>query len=154
MHYRVYVDSFFIQEFAINFYVLLLCKICFISTAKYKKIALVALLLATYQTMLLFVNFPQHIVLFYGLLWFFNVVGAYLGVRMCFGKNRTIVYIKRILIYMIFLLLIGGIMLGLLPRFEIFRKSSVKVLFFLIFGALCICFFFSIYDKFVYTISI
>lgn len=136
MHYRVYIDSFFIQELVINFYVLLLCKVCFISTKKYKNLVLAALFLATYQTAILFIDFPEKQILFYGLLWILNVVGAYVGIRICFGKSSGLVYIKRIVVYMLFLIMVGGIMLGLLPRFESFKKSSVKIFFFLVVGAL------------------
>ena len=136
MQYQVYLDSFFVQEFAINFYVLLLCKICFISTAKYRKIVLASLFLASYQTVTLLIDFPTQIILFYGVLWWWNVLGAYLGVRICFGKSKVMVYIKQIAVYMMFLFIVGGAMLGLLPRFDIFKKSSVKVVFFLISGAL------------------
>ena len=136
MQYQVYLDSFFVQEFAINFYVLLLCKICFISTTKYRKIVLASLFLASYQTATLLIDFPKQIILFYGFLWFWNVLGTYLGVRICFGKNKTLVYIKHIAVYMMFLFIVGGVLLGLLPRFDIFKKSSLKVVFFLIAGAL------------------
>ena len=136
MHYQVYLDSFFLQEFAINFYVLLLCKICFMSSSKYKNIVFASLVLSSYQMAILFIDFPEQYFFYYGLLWFFNVLGAYLGIRICFGKNKTMVYIKQVIIYMIFLFVVGGVMLGLLPRFEVFKKSSIKVGFFLISGTL------------------
>ena len=136
MHYQVYLDSFFMQEFVINFYVLLLCKVCFISTTKYRNIIWASLFLASYQTATLLMDFPKQIIPFYGFLWFWNVLGAYVGVRICFGKNKTMVYIKQIAVYMMFLFVVGGVMLGLLPRFDIFKKSSVKVIFFLASGAL------------------
>lgn len=135
MHYQVYLDSYFLQEFAINVYVLLLCKICFIGTTKNRKIMLAALFLAAYQTIQLFIDFPEHNFLFYGSLWFFNALGAWCGIRLCFGKSKLLVYIKQIVVYMIFLLVVGGMMLGLLPRLEIFKKSSVKVVFFSVSGA-------------------
>lgn len=134
MYYKLYIDVFFIQEFVINFYVLLLCKICFIGMVRYRRIALAAAILATYQTTMLFVSFPQPPFCFFLMLWMLNVVGAYLGVRVCFGKNRVLVYIKQIAIYMIWLLVIGGIFVGILPRVELFRESSVKGIFFIVIG--------------------
>lgn len=135
MYYQLYIDSFFVQEFVINLYVLLLCKVCFISTVRYRRIVLAAIIIATYQTGMLFVTFPKHPILFFVIFSIWNVTGAYLGVRMCFGKSKAIIYIRRINIYIILLFVIGGIFLGLLPRFELFRKSSVKGIFFIVAGA-------------------
>ena len=134
MYYKLYIDTFFIQEFVINFYVLLLCKICFIGRVRYRRIALAAAILAGYQTSMLFVPFPQHPFLFFLMLWILNVVGAYYGVRVCFGKNSAVVYIKQIAVYMIWLLIIGGFFVGILPRVELFRESSVKGIFFIVIG--------------------
>ena len=135
MYYQLYIDSFFVQDFVINVYVLLLCEICLVSVARYSRIALAAVFLAFYQTAMFFVPFPQQPILFYGMLWLLNVIGTYLGMRMCFGKDKIVVYIKRIAVYMILLLVTGGIFMGILPRFESFRKSSVKGIFFIVAGA-------------------
>lgn len=136
MCYQLYLDSFWVQEFVINFYVLLLCKICFVSTIRYRRITLAAIILSVYQTAMFFIPFPQQPFLFYSMLWLLNIIGAYFGVRVCFGKNKTVVYIKQIAIYIIFLCITGGIFMGILPRFQLFKNSPVKVIFFVVAGAL------------------
>ena len=135
MYYQLHLDIFLIQEFVMNIYVLLLCKICFISTVGFRRIVCGAVFLAFYQTLLLVIPYPSQLFLFYGMLWSLNVIGACLGIRLCFGKIGIKVYIKRVSTYMILVLVTGGIFMGILPRFVLFRNSAVKLFLFIVTGA-------------------
>lgn len=135
MHYQVYLDSLLVQELIVNFYVLELCRLSLMSTATHKRLLLSALFTGVYQVILLCIPFPENIVLFYGMVFICYIFGSFLTVLIAFKKSDLKVYIKRILHYMSFLLIIGGIFMGILPRFSFYNRSEVKGLFFFIAGA-------------------
>ncbi len=135
MQYRIYLDSLFIQEVILNFYVLMLCRICLISTATRKRLILASVFAGGYQVLLFLLPLPGQIVLFYIVLLGIYMLGSFVTIRIAFGKSNCVVYIKRISVYMVFTLVIGGIFLGILPRFSFYNHSKVKVIIFLIAGA-------------------
>lgn len=135
MYYQVYLDSLFIQEIIINFYVLNLCRICLISTATQKRLIASSMFGGGFQVLLFLLPYPDQTILFYIVLFFLFMSGSFFLVRIAFGKGKIKVYIKRIVTYMIFTLITGGTFMGILPRLQIYRCSKVKVLFFLIIGA-------------------
>lgn len=136
MHYQIYLDSLLVQELIVNFYVLELCRLSLMSTATHKRLMFAALFAGVYQVILLCIPFPENIVLFYGMVFICYTMGSFLTVLIAFGKNNIKVYIKRMLHYMAFLLTIGGIFMGILPRFSFYKNSEVKGLFFFSTGAM------------------
>ncbi len=134
MQYRIYLDSLFIQEVILNFYVLMLCRICLISTATRKRLILASVFAGGYQVLLFLLPLPKQIVLFYTVLLGLYMLGSFITMRIAFGKSKRLVYIKCISVYMVFMLVVGGIFLGVLPRFAFYNHSKVKFIFFLIAG--------------------
>ena len=136
MQYRIYLDSLFIQEVILNFYVLMLCRICLISSATRKRLILASVFAGGYQVFLFLLPLPTQPVLFYTALLGLYMVGSFVTMRIAFGNTKHLVYIKRISIYMVFMLIVGGIFLGILPKFAFYNRSKVKFIFFLIVGAM------------------
>lgn len=135
MHYQIYLDSLFIQEVIVNFYVLELCRLSLVSTATHKRLILASVFAGGYQVLLLCVSFPENIVLFYSLVFVFYILGGFLASLIAFGKNTIKVYIKRITHYMTCMLIIGGVFMGILPQFSFYNRSEVKAILFLGMGA-------------------
>ena len=131
MYYQIYLDSLFIQEVIVNFYVLELCRLSLVSTATHKRLMLAAIFAGGYQVILLCISFPENIVLFYSLTSLLFTLGGFLTCRIAFGKNTAKVYIKLMVNYMTYMLIIGGIFMGLLPRFSFYNNSEVKAIYFL-----------------------
>lgn len=136
MHYQIYLDSLFIQELIVNFYVLELCRLSLMSTATHKRLIAAAAFAGVYQVILLCIPFPDNIVLFYSLVFIFYTLGSFLTIFIAFGKNKIKVYIKRIVHYMTYLLIIGGVFMGILPNFAFFNRSKVKAVLFFCAGTL------------------
>ncbi len=148
MHYQIYLDSLFIQEVIVNFYVLMLCKICLMSTATHKRLFFASVFAGSFQVILFLIPFPENIVLFYIELFCLYAAGSLATVTIAFGKNNLRVCIKRSTIYMVFLLAIGGIFMGILPRFAFYNRSEVKGIVFLIGGGVLYALFWKIFkDK-------
>lgn len=147
MHYQIYLDSLLIQEMIVNFYVLELCRLCLMSTATHKRLVFAALFAGLFQVILLCIPFPDNLVLFYITVFMLYVISSLLTVIIGFGKNRFIVYIKWCLIYMTFLLIIGGIFMGILPGFSFYNDSKVKVIVFLVAGALVYALLWQLFKK-------
>lgn len=135
MHYQIYLDSLFIQEVIVNFYVLKLCRICLMSTATHKRLILASFFAGVFQTVLFLIPFPENIILFYIVLLSLYMLGSLVTVTIAFGKGDLMVYIKRSVLYMTFLLVMGGIFMGLLPRFSFYNRSEVKAVVFFLSGA-------------------
>lgn len=136
MRYQIYLDSFLIQEFVINFYVLKLCNICLMCTATHKRLFMTSLIAGIYQVILLFIPFPSNRILFYIMFFILYSIGSYITIWIAFKKNAFIVQVKRVGIYLAFMLTIGGIFTGILPRFSFYKYSQVKVIIVAIFGAI------------------
>ena len=135
MYYQIYLDSLLIQEVIINFYVLELCKICLMSSVTHKRLILTSLVAGSLQTLLFLLTFPTNLFWFYMVLISWYVMAGFITVRIGFGKNPVRIYIKQMSIYMIFMLIIGGMIMGILPRFSFYKNSKVKLIFFLMVGA-------------------
>ena len=134
MQYRIYVDVLFLQEVIINFYTLELCKLIFRSTATHKKIGFTALFASVYQVILLYIPYPSDTVLFYIVLFVFYMCGSFLTICIGFGKKSRKVYIKFNIVYMVMMLILGGIFLGILPRISFFQSFGYKWIVFGTFG--------------------
>lgn len=135
MYYQVYLDSFLIQEFIINFYVLKLCKLCLMSTATQKRIMFAALFTSVVQLIMICVPYPKNDLIFYFTVGVIYLIESFLTVVIAFGKAPYRSVLKRVVIYMTGLMMTGGIFMGILPRLSFYKHSKVKVLWFLIFGA-------------------
>lgn len=135
MGYEIYLDSLFLQEVSINFYVLMLCRNCIVFRGQYKRMIMAAVFAGGFQTGLFILPFPDNRILFYGLLWGLYAVDAFITIRIAFGKSTVKVYIKLAGIYMAMLLVIGGIFMGILPQLSLYKKSDGKVIIFLIAGS-------------------
>lgn len=136
MYYQVYIDSLFIQEIIINLYVLGLCKLCLMSSATFRRVFFAALFISAYQVIMLYIPFPQNIVLFYGTVFMMYIQGSLITVIIAFGKSGFRTCLKRVFLYMTILMTMGGIFMGIFPRLSLYKRSKVKVLWFLFVGAL------------------
>ncbi|MBQ8038954.1 MAG: sigma-E processing peptidase SpoIIGA [Lachnospiraceae bacterium] len=135
MQYQIYLDSLFIQEVVINFYVLMLCKLCLINTTTWKRMIFASIFAGGFQVGVLLLPFPNNIVMFYVMLFCLYIIGGFITIRIAFGTGKWKVYIKRITIYLFFTLIIGGLFLGILPRFAFYNHSQIKFMIFLVTGA-------------------
>ncbi len=135
MSYEIYLDSLFLQEVVINFYVLMICRNCMICRGKYKRLIMAAVIAGMFQTVLFLLPMPDNRILFISLLWGLYTINAILTIRIAFGKNNTKIYIKYAGVYMVLLLSIGGIFMGILPQMALYKKSDGKIIIFLIAGA-------------------
>lgn len=131
MHYQIYADVLFVQEWILNFYVLEMCRLSLMCTATHKRLFAASAFFGICQVLILFVPFPENMVLFYGLLFVFYIILLFVTLWLAFGKTTLRNFIKRMLYYMAYMLVIGGIFMGILPRMSFFRNSGRKVLFFL-----------------------
>lgn len=136
MYYQLYVDSLFIQELIINFYVLELCRLCLMSTATHKRLFYAALFTGVYQVIMLCVSYPENMILFYLIIMILYILGSLLTVVIAFGKAGGKRLLKIAGLYMTFLLMTGGILMGIFPRIPIYKRSEVKILWFFFFGTL------------------
>ena len=134
MGYEIYLDSLFLQETIINFYVLLICRNCIFCRGRYRRLIMAAGFAGVFQTSLFMVPMPDNKILFYVLLWGLYTVAAVITILLAFGKMPAKVYIKHICSYMIILLSMGGIFMGILPRLPVYKNSDRKIIFFLIAG--------------------
>lgn len=148
MNYQIYLDSLFIQEVIVNFYVLKLCRICLMSTATHKRLILASAFAGGFQVALFLISFPENIILFYIVLFCLYVTESLLTVVIAFGKGSVRTYLKRCAVYMAFMLSVGGIFMGILPRFSFYNRSEVKAIIFLIGGGVIYALFWKIFkDK-------
>lgn len=147
MYYEIYVDSFLIQEVIVNFYVLMLCKLCLMCTATHKRIFFASICAGIYQLVLLFIPFPNNVVLFYISIFLFYAIGSFMTIVIAFGKNKGMVCLKQMIMYFAIMLMVGGIFMGILPRFSFYNRSKVKPLIFLIFGGILYGVLFFIFSK-------
>lgn len=136
MHYQIYLDSLFLQEMIVNFYVLELCRICLMNTATHKRLFFASVFAGVFQVILVCIPFPKNMVLFYFMVFLAYVTGSFLTMGIAFGKKTFLVYIKYIAVYMTLMLVIGGIFMGILPRFAFYKRSEVKAVLFFFSGAL------------------
>lgn len=135
MYYQLYVDSLLIQELVINFYVLELCRLCLMSTATHKRLFFAALFTGVYQVIMLCISYPENGILFYLILMILYIFGSLMTVVIAFGKTGGRGLLKRTVLYMTILLMTGGILMGIFPRIPVYKRSEVKVLWFIFFGA-------------------
>lgn len=136
MHYQIYLDSLLIQEMIVNFYVLELCKLCLMSTATHIRLLFAAFFAGFFQVILLCISFPKNIVLFYIIVFILYATSSFFTVEIAFGKEKLPVSIKRATMYMAFMLVIGGIFMGVLPRFPFYNASKIKIIVFMVAGAM------------------
>ena len=135
MHYQIYLDSLFVQEVIVNFYVLELCRLSLAGTATHKRLMFASVFAGGYQVILLCISFPENIVMFYSLVFLLYTFGGFLTCRIAFGKSILKVYIKCVVHYMTYMLTIGGIFMGFLPRVSFYNNSKVKAIYFMSVGA-------------------
>ncbi len=136
MHYQIYLDSFLIQEWIINFYVLELCNMCLMCTATHKRLLMASFLAGIYQTILLFFPFPRNDILFYIMIFLLYFIGSLMTTWIAFKKAKFIAQIKRVGMHFTFLLIIGGIFTGILLRFTAYKQSQAKIIIFAVLGAI------------------
>lgn len=135
MGYEIYLDGLFLQEVIISFYVLMLCRNCIVFRGKYKRLISASVFAAGFQTILFLLPMPDNKILFYILLWGLYIADAAITIRIAFGKNHRKPFIKIVGIYMVMLLMVGGIFMGILPKISLYKKSDMKVIVFLMAGA-------------------
>lgn len=135
MYYEIYVDSFLLQEIGMNFYVLLLCRLCLMRTATCRRILLAAIVESVFQLFLIFIPYPTNLILFYGMHLTLQIVKSYITIIIAFGKKRLTTTIKYLTVYISVLLMVGGSIVGVLPRFSFFNESKMKSFYLLICGA-------------------
>lgn len=134
MSYQIYLDSFLIQEWIMNFYVLKLCNMCLMCTATNKRLIWASFFAGIYQVLLLFLPFPQTEILFYIIVFFLSLIGSFITIFIAFQKAKISIQIKRIGMYFSMILVIGGIFIGILPRFSFYKHSQAKVILIVAFG--------------------
>ncbi len=147
MYYQVYLDVFFVQEMIVNFYVLELLRICLMSTATHRKLIFAAAFAGLYQVILLCIPFPENLVIFYVFLLILYAFGSVLTLRIAFGKQTMLVYIKQTAAYMTMLLCVGGMLTGLLPKLPFYKNSKVKLLFLGVAGAFVYVLLYALFRK-------
>lgn len=135
MYYEIYVDSFLLQEISINFYVLLLCRLCLMRTATCRRLFLSAVTESVLQLFLILIPYPHNKVLFYGMFFVLHILKSYITVTMAFGKNKMVKTLHYLGIYMAILLMVGGCVFGILPRMTFYQNSRIKPILLILTGA-------------------